>query len=39
LKVLREAGLINGDIDGPATCYFLNVDGICWLKERRELVA
>jgi ArsR family transcriptional regulator, arsenate/arsenite/antimonite-responsive transcriptional repressor len=36
LKVLREAGLISGDIDGPATCYCLNVDGIRWLKERFE---
>ena len=36
LKVLREAGLISGNIDGPATCYCLNVDGIRWLKERVE---
>ncbi len=36
LKVLREAGLISGEIDGPATCYCLNVDGIRWLKERVE---
>jgi ArsR family transcriptional regulator len=36
LKVLREAGLISGDLDGPATCYCLNVDGIRWLKERIE---
>jgi len=36
LKVLREAGLVSGEIDGPATCYCLNVDGIRWLKERIE---
>ena len=36
LKVLREAGLISGDIDGPATCYCLNLDGMRWLKERIE---
>jgi ArsR family transcriptional regulator, arsenate/arsenite/antimonite-responsive transcriptional repressor len=32
LKVLREAGLIQGEIEGPATCYCLNVEGIRWLK-------
>jgi ArsR family transcriptional regulator len=34
LKVLREAGLIAGDIEGPATCYCLNPEGIRWLKEQ-----
>jgi ArsR family transcriptional regulator len=34
LKVLREAGLIQGEIDGPATCYCLDPAGIRWLKER-----
>ncbi len=34
LKVLREAGLIRGEIEGPATCYCLDVDGIQWLKEK-----
>jgi len=34
LKVLREAGLITGDIDGPATCYCLDSAGIAWLKDR-----
>ena len=24
LKVLREAGLIDGEIEGPATCYCIN---------------
>jgi len=32
LKVLREAGLVRGEIDGPATCYCLDVEGIRWLK-------
>lgn len=32
LKVLREAGLIHGEIEGPATCYCLDTDGIQWLK-------
>ncbi len=34
LKVLREAGLISGEIEGPATCYCLDVNGIAWLKDR-----
>lgn len=34
LKVLREAGLIAGEVEGPATCYCLDVEGIRWLKER-----
>lgn len=34
LKVLREAGLIKGQVDGPATCYCLDQQGIRWLKEQ-----
>jgi ArsR family transcriptional regulator len=34
LKVLRESGLIRGEIEGPATCYCLNPEGIRWLKEQ-----
>jgi ArsR family transcriptional regulator len=34
LKVLREAGLIQGEIEGPATCYCLDEAGIRWLKEQ-----
>jgi len=37
LQVLREAGLILGEIEGPATCYCLDPDGIRWLKEQIEL--
>ena len=33
LKVLREAGLIQGEIEGPATSYCLDPKGFCWLKE------
>jgi ArsR family transcriptional regulator len=36
LKVLREAGLIHGEIEGPATCYCLNPQGLSWLKEQIE---
>ncbi len=36
LKVLREAGLIHGEIEGPATCYCLDTDNIRWLKDQIE---
>ena len=36
LKVLREAGLIRGEIEGPATCYCLIRPGLRWLKEQIE---
>jgi ArsR family transcriptional regulator len=34
LKVLYEAGLIRGVIEGPATCYCIDTDGVQWLKEQ-----
>ena len=34
LKVLREAGLIAGEIEGPATCYCLDAGGVLWLKQQ-----
>jgi len=34
LKVLREAGLIQGEIEGPATCYCVDPAGIQFLKEQ-----
>ena len=34
LKVLSQAGLIIGDVEGPATCYCLNPQGILWLKDQ-----
>ncbi len=36
LKVLREAGLIHGEIEGPATCYCVNPEGVRFLKEQVE---
>jgi ArsR family transcriptional regulator len=36
LKVLREAGLIQGEIEGPATCYCIDPQGVRWLKEQIE---
>lgn len=36
LKVLSEAELISGEIDGPATCYCINETQVRWLKQRIE---
>jgi ArsR family transcriptional regulator len=36
LKVLREASLIKGELEGPATCYCLDSDGLRWLKGQIE---
>jgi len=36
LKVLREAGLIDGEIEGPATCYCISAAGIQFLKTQVE---
>lgn len=36
LKVLRDAGLIQGEIEGPATCYCLDGENIRWLKDQIE---
>lgn len=36
LKVLREAGLISGEIEGPATCYCIDPEGVRWLKNQIE---
>lgn len=32
LKVLREAGLVQGTVDGPAVCYCRDEARIAWLK-------
>lgn len=36
LKILKEAGLIMGQIDGPKVCYCINATR---LKELKELIA
>lgn len=36
LKVLKDAGLIEGEIDGPATCYCVSEEGVRFLKEYIE---
>jgi len=38
LKVLREAGLICGTIDGPAMCYCVDNESVAWLKERIQVI-
>ena len=34
LKVLREAGLIQGTVDGPAVCYCRDEQRIDWFKRQ-----
>ncbi len=34
LKVLREAGLIEGEVEGPATCYCISAEGLRFLKSK-----
>jgi ArsR family transcriptional regulator len=34
LKVLRDAGLIQGEIEGPATCYCIDPQGLQFLKNQ-----
>jgi len=36
LKILKEAGLVQGEIDGPKVCYCINPAA---LKKLKELVA
>lgn len=33
LKVLREAGLVSGNVEGPTACYCLDPDAIHWLVQ------
>lgn len=34
LKVLRDAGWITGEIEGPATCYSLHEENITWFRQK-----
>jgi ArsR family transcriptional regulator len=36
LKVLKDAGLIEGEVDGPRVCYCVNPAGV---RRLRELIA
>src|SRR5947209_18757649 len=33
LKILKEAGLVQGEVDGPKVCYCVNPDALARLKE------
>ena len=37
LKVLREAGLICGTVEGPAMSYCLDEDNLAWLKKQVQI--
>jgi len=32
LKILKEAGLVSGEVDGPKVCYCVDPDGLARLK-------
>ncbi|HEX9439202.1 MAG TPA: ArsR family transcriptional regulator [Roseiflexaceae bacterium] len=34
LKILRAAGLIDAECDGPATCYVVNEECMGWLRQQ-----
>lgn len=38
IKVLKEAGWIKGDTEGPATCYHLNIKAVDWFRETVQSV-
>ncbi|MDG2221048.1 MAG: metalloregulator ArsR/SmtB family transcription factor [Rubripirellula sp.] len=33
LKILKESGMINGEIDGPKVCYCINTEKLHTLKD------
>jgi ArsR family transcriptional regulator len=34
LKVLKEAGLILGEVEGPATCYCIDHESLDWFRQK-----
>ncbi len=34
LKVLKDAGIVQGTISGPNTCYCLDPEALAWLGEQ-----
>jgi ArsR family transcriptional regulator len=34
LKVLRDSGIVRGEIEGPATCYCLDLDTLRWFRDQ-----
>jgi ArsR family transcriptional regulator len=39
LAVLREAGLVRGTLEGPATCYCLDPATLAWFREHVDRLA
>ena len=39
LKVLRECGIVRGEIEGPATCYCLDLDTLRWFRDEVGVMA
>lgn len=39
LRRLKEAGIVVGEIDGPATCYCVNEEAMRWLSQQLEATA
>jgi ArsR family transcriptional regulator len=37
LKVLKEAGIVQGTISGPNTCYCLEPEALAWLRDQIPL--
>ena len=36
LKVLKDAGIVRGTIEGPNTCYCLEPEALTWLRREFE---
>ena len=36
LRILREAGLVSGEVDGPRRCYCINTSGLAEAKRLLE---
>lgn len=39
LRRLKEAGIVVGEIDGPATCYGVNEEALQWLSNQLATTA
>ncbi|HMB60394.1 MAG TPA: metalloregulator ArsR/SmtB family transcription factor [Xanthomonadales bacterium] len=38
LRILREAGLVSGEIDGPRRCYCIDQDGLASAKRLLQIL-
>jgi ArsR family transcriptional regulator len=36
LKVLRQAGWVTGEVEGPATCYCLDAQAMTWFADEMQ---